>query len=80
MKLQNIFTNNRLLIRLIASFLIVSVLLTGILLIVVSRFVSSKIVELDDEDNYKDDKKNNKDNNGNFVHTVLIFNMYTEYA
>lgn len=43
MKFQNIFKNNRLLVRLIASFLIISVLLTGILMIVVSSFVSSNI-------------------------------------
>ncbi len=43
MKPKKIFTNNRLLIRLITSFLIVSVFLTGILMIVVSRFVSSNI-------------------------------------
>jgi len=42
-KFQKLLTNNRLLLRLIVSFLIISVLLTGILMIVVSSFVSSNI-------------------------------------
>lgn len=42
MNLRKIFTNNKLLVRLIASYLITSILLTGILMGVVSNFVSSR--------------------------------------
>lgn len=42
MKLKKIFTNNKLLVRLIVSYLITSILLTSILMGVVSNFVSSR--------------------------------------
>ncbi len=42
MKFKNRFTNNKLLIRMIISYLLTSILLTGILLFAVSNFISSK--------------------------------------
>lgn len=43
MKIRKIMTNNKLLVRLIISYLITSILLTGILMGVVSKYISNRI-------------------------------------